>query len=82
MFAIPYPLTDEIEILEPEPLPVFQVIEPAILSYSDAMQIREYAEARADPYFYRMAAMAFDSLDMPNAAQQCRIRAKHYEALS
>jgi len=26
-----------------------------------------------------MAAMAFDSLDMPHAAKHCRIRAKYYE---
>ena len=79
MIAFQNSLTDEIEVLESDNPPVFQVIEPTILSYSDAMQIRDYAEARADPYFYCMAAMAFDSLDMPHAAKHCRIRAKYYE---
>jgi hypothetical protein len=56
--------------------------EPAILSYSDAVQIRTYAETYADPYYFRMAAMAFDSLDMPYAACRCRARAEHYEVKS
>jgi hypothetical protein len=53
--------------------------EPRILSYSDAVQIRTYAESGSDPYYYEMAAIAFDSLDMPLSAQRCRDRARHYQ---
>jgi hypothetical protein len=73
-------LLEEVEVLEPEIQPAFQVIEPKIISLNDAQALRAHAETYADAYLYNMAAVAFDSLDMPAAAQRCRDRAKYYEA--
>jgi hypothetical protein len=73
-----YPL-EEVEVLEPEIIPAFQVIEPKIISLNDAQALRAHAETYNDPYLYSMAAIAFDSLDMPLSAQRCRDRARHYQ---
>jgi hypothetical protein len=75
---IPYPL-ENVVTLEPENKPAFQVIEPIIITQDDAFALRAYAESGADPYYYEMAAIAFDSLDMLLAAERMRERAKHYE---
>lgn len=77
--TIPFPI-ETLEVLEPELQPAFQIIEQKIITLNDAQALRAHAEQYADPYLYRMAAIAFDSLDMPLSAIQCRRRADHYEA--
>lgn len=43
-----------------------------------ARQLRREAEQTQDPLKYDQAALAFDKLGMPSAAEACRQRAAHY----
>ena len=43
-----------------------------------ARQLRRQAEQTQDPLLYDQAALAFDKLGMPSAAEGCRRRASHY----
>jgi hypothetical protein len=78
---LPFPIEEEITSLRVTPplVPIVGQVGAIILSYSDACDLRDYAETQTDPFFYRMAAEAFDALDMPTAAGRMRDRAAHYE---
>jgi len=51
------------------------------MSYEIARNLRRQAERTQDPLKYDKAALAFDKLGMPSAAEQCRRRAAHYAGL-
>lgn len=51
------------------------------MKYDEAVELRARAERAQDPESYKLAALAFDILEMSHAAERCRQREAHYRRL-